>query len=174
MSIIDIIKKRKSVRSYTGELLSIALVGKVSNYIKQLSAPFGAKARIELVSTTMGEQPVKLGTYGVISGVNHFLALILEKDNPLAEIAGGYIFEQAVLYCTELGLGTCWLGATYNSKDFLQQILLEESEMLTIISPVGYKREKRRLLDSIMRAGAGSDNRKAFDTLFFKDSFEIQ
>lgn len=172
MSIIEIIKERKSVRSYTGELLRTEIADKLANYIKQLSAPFGVKARIELVSTNMGEQPVKLGTYGVISGANHFLGLIIEKNNPLAEISGGYIFEQAVLYCTELGLGTCWLGATFNSKDFLQQIQLEESETLTIISPVGYKREKRRLLDSIMRAGAGSDNRKAFETLFFKDDFE--
>lgn len=173
MSIIEIIKERKSVRSYTGELLSTERLEKVSNYIKQRSAPFGAKARIDLVSSDTGEQPVKLGTYGVISGANHFLALIIEKDHPLAEISGGYIFEQAILYCTDLDLGTCWLGGTFNSKEFLRQLQLEENEKLTIISPVGYKREKKRLLDSMMRAGAGSDHRKAFETLFFKNTFKI-
>lgn len=171
MSVVETIKERKSVRSYTGELISTDLIDNIRGYIKQLSAPFGAKARVELVGASMGENPVKLGTYGVISGANHFLALVL-KDEPMDTIGGGYIFEQAILYCTKLELGTCWLGATFKQSDFLSQIQLKDGERLSIISPIGYKREKRRLLDSIIRAGAGSDNRKPFESLFFNDNFE--
>ena len=172
MSIIETIKERNSVRSYSGERLSSDLITQIENYTKQLTAPFGAKARIELIDAKLGDEPVKLGTYGVISGASHFLALIIDKNDPMAETSGGYIFEQAILYCTALKLGTCWLGGTFSAKDFSKQIHLKENDKLTIISPVGYKREKKRLIDSIMRTGAGSNKRKAFETLFFDENFD--
>ncbi len=171
MSVIQLIKERKSVRSYTGESLTSEHSDKIKDCINQLIVPFGAKARIELIHTQVGNEPVKLGTYGVISGATSFLALIGE-ESPISELGAGYIFEQVVLYCTSLGLGTCWLGATFNSKDFLSQIKLENNEKLLIISPVGYKREKKTFLESIMRAGAGSDSRKPFNSLFFKGTFD--
>lgn len=171
MSIIEIIKERKSVRSYTDEPIKPEILSKLRTYISQLSAPFGVQARVELLDSKPNDQPIKLGTYGVISGANYFLALIID-DSPKAEIGAGYMFEQLILYCTELGLNTCWLGGTFNQSDFSRQIEFKDNERLVIISPVGYKREKRRLLESIMRAGAGSDNRKPFESLFFKDTFE--
>jgi len=90
----------------------------------------------------------------------------------MAEAGAGYMFEQVVLHCTELGLGTCWLGGTLKRDDFLKQVQLSGNEELIVISPVGYKREKRTLLESIMRAGAGSDKRKPFGSLFFNTTFE--
>lgn len=170
MSIIKLIESRKSVRSYSGELLSTEAIDEINTYIKNLTVPFGAEVRIELISAMMGDEPVKLGTYGVIRGASHFLALIV-KEGKLADVSGGYLLEQVVLYCTQLGLGTCWLGGTFKSKDFLEHIQLKENEKLPIICSIGYPREKRRLLDSIMRAGAGSDKRKAFEQLFFNKSF---
>lgn len=171
MSIVDQVKNRKAVRSYTSEPLSPEILDKLNTYIKKLSPPFDAELRVELVGTHMGDEPLKLGTYGVISGANYYLALITKKGE-MAEMAGGYLFEQVLLYCTELGLGTCWLGATFKSKDFLRHIRLNENEELTMISPIGYKREKKTILESIMRATVRSDNRKPFESLFFKDSFD--
>lgn len=171
MSIIELIKERKSVRSYTGEPLSKEHVDSINNYIESLNPPFGAKARIQLIQAKTGEQPIKLGTYGVISGATDFLLLIGEKGL-MAEVGASYLFEQIVLYCTELGLGTCWLGGTLKRDDFSKQVQLSGNEELIVISPVGYKRERRTLLESIMRAGAGSDKRKPFDSLFFNNTFE--
>lgn len=171
MPVIELIKERKSVRSYTGEPLSQEIINCINKYTRELSPPFGAAARIELISAQTDNQPTKLGTYGVISGATNFMLLIC-KDGFMSEVGAGYMFEQLVLYCTELGLGTCWLGGTLNRKDFLEQVTIEKDEKLTVISPVGYKKEKRRLIDSMMRAVAGSDNRKPFDSIFFKDNFD--
>lgn len=171
MSIIEIIKDRKSVRSFTGELVTPQQIESIKNYITSLKPPFGAKVRIELVSTQMGDQPVKLGTYGVISGATDFLVLINE-DSVIADISAGYIFEQLILHCTELGLGTCWLGGTVKRKDFTDLVGLQQGENLVAISPIGYKRKKRTFVESVMRAGAGSDNRKPFGALFFNGSLD--
>ncbi len=172
LSVIEIIQKRKSVRSFTGKSLNEELIHNIKRYINQLSAPFGAKARVEFISTDTGEQSVKLGTYGVIRGARHFLALLIE-EGPMAEVGAGYLFEELILYCTQLGLGTCWLGASFKAGDFLAQIDLRNNEKLVIISPVGYSKEKRTRIDSLMRMGAGSDRRKPFGSLFFKDSFTV-
>lgn len=170
MSVVKLIESRRSVRSYTGELLSAETITEINAYLKELSAPFGAEIRIELISAMMGDEPVKLGTYGVIRGASHFLALIV-KEGELADVSGGYVLEQVVLYCTQMELGTCWLGGTFKAKDFLEHIQLRENEKLPIICAIGYPAEKRRILDSIFRASAGSNNRKAFEQLFFNKSF---
>lgn len=171
MSITELIKERKSVRSYTGEPLNTVQIICLNQFIEQLAPPFGSKARVRLIKAETGGEPVKLGTYGVISGATDFLLLIGGKGL-MEELGAGYLFEQVLLYCTELGLGTCWLGGTLNRSDFAKQAQLADHESLIVISPVGYKRKKKTILESIMRAGAGSDKRKPFGSLFFKDTFE--
>jgi len=171
MSVIELIRKRKSVRSYTGEPLSETHVDAINKYIEQLTPPFEANVRVQLIRAKIDDQPIKLGTYGVISGATDFLLLICGKGL-MSEIGAGYMFEQIILYCTQLGLGTCWLGGTLKRNDFLKQVQLSENEELIVISPVGYKREKRTFVESIMRAGAGSDKRKPFGSLFFNRAFK--
>jgi hypothetical protein len=82
-------------------------------------------------------------------------------------VSAGYMFEQVILYCAELNLGSCWLGGTFNRRDFLKHIPIKNNQKMTIISPIGYPALKRSFLDSMMRAGAKSDNRKPFGELFF-------
>lgn len=171
MSIIENIRQRTSVRTYIGEPIHPELAEQIKRYIAGLQSPFGGKVRIELIQVDSGAEPVKLGTYGIISGAKDFLVLLYE-DAPLAAQSAAYMFEQVVLFCTSLGLGTCWIGATFKKSDFATQARAQENEQLRIISPVGYPTEKRRLLERIMRRGAGSDSRKAFEALFFNGNFD--
>ena len=172
MNIIKTIQKRRSVRTYTGEPLRDEHVAHIKQYISQLQAPFGIKARIELVRVNFNEKPVKLGTYGTIYGVSDIMALIYEKAF-FAETAAAYMFEQVILYCTDLGLGTCWL-ADFNSRiDLKKQIQLHPNEQLRIVSPVGYASDKKRFLEQyVIRADNLHASRKPFETLFFDKNFD--
>ncbi len=172
MNIVETIQKRHSVRTYTGEPLSSGHIAQIQQYIAQLQAPFGAKARIELIrANTAGEKSVKLGTYGYIKGASEYLALIYEEA-PFAETAAAYIFEQAVLFCTSLGLGTCWLGGSFSRNDFKKQVKLNPNEKLRIVSPVGYASDKMRFLEKyIVRADKNRVTRKPFGELFFDENF---
>lgn len=172
MLLEEVIKNRKSVRSYSGQVLKKEHVDSINQYIATLEQPFGGNARIELISTNSDNKVVKLGTYGVISDAKDFLTLVYEPG-PLAEQNAGYLFEQVVLFCTSLGLGTCWLGGTLKKSDFAKQIQIKKNEIFSIVSPVGYPGEKMRFLEKLMRAGAKSNNRKPFETLFFDNKFEI-
>jgi nitroreductase len=172
MKIIETIRKRRSVRTYTGEPLSEEHVAQVKQFVNQLQAPFGVKARIEMISTNASEKPIKLGTYGWIKNAAEYLALIYE-DAPFAETAAAYMFEEVILFCTDLGLGTCWLGGSFNRNDFKKQLQLKTNEVLRIVSPVGYAGDRKRFLEQyIVRADEKHSSRKPFGDLFFENNFD--
>jgi hypothetical protein len=172
MSITETIRQRRSVRSYTGEALRSEHVALIANHIAGLEAPFGAKVRIQPVHAAIGDsKPIKLGTYGWIGGAKDYLVLIYEEA-PLAEEGAAYLFEQVVLYCTGLGLGTCWLGGSFSRKDFGQQVELRPGEKLKIVSPVGYTNDKKRFVETyIVGAEKKHHTRKPFGTNFFYGNF---
>ena len=173
MTIIEAIKQRESVRNYTGQRLSAEQISKIEDFIKANKAPFGINARIEFICAKTEEKATKLGTYGFISGAADYLALIYE-DAPLADEGSAYLFEQVVLFCTQLGLGTCWLGGSFNRKDFKTQIALQENEKIRIVSPIGYKSDKTRFIDSLLKPKKVRNNpRKAFGAIFFDKDFSV-
>jgi nitroreductase len=172
MSITETIRQRRSVRSYTGEALSSEHVALIVNHIAGLEAPFGAKVRIRPVHAAIGDpKPIKLGTYGWISGAKDYLVLIYEEA-PLAIEGAAYLFEQVILYCTGLGLGTCWLGGAFSRKDFGRQVELSTGEKMKIVSPVGYATDKKRFFETyIVGADKNHRTRKPFGANFFYGNF---
>ena len=169
-SIIEQIKNRRSVRSYTGEPLSEEHKQLILNYIASLQAPFGVPTRINLIHTNTDSGKVKLGTYGFVGGASDFLTLVYE-ESPLADEGSAYLFEQVVLFCTELGLGTCWLGGSFSRKNFGNQLTLQPNEKLRIVSPVGYPSDKKRLWETISGSDKNHASRKPFGTYFFDNDF---
>jgi nitroreductase len=173
MKTIETIKKRRSVRTYTGEPLRNEHILQIKQYISQLQAPFGINARIEQINMHSDEKPIKLGTYGWIKGACNYMALIFE-DAPFAETAAAYMFEQTILFCTDLGLGTCWLGGSFSRSDFKKQIQLKENEKLRIVSPIGYASDRKRFLEKyIVGAEKNHSSRKPFGEIFFDKNFDI-
>jgi nitroreductase len=170
MSIIQSIEQRRSVRSYTGEPLKKEHADSITNYIASLTAPFGINARINLIHTHTGGERIKLGTYGYIGGASDYLTLVYEEA-PLAEEGAAYLFEQVILFCTGLGLGTCWLGGSFSRKDFAGQLSLKPEERLRIVSPVGYPDNKKRLVETLINAPGKHKSRKPFENLFFYKNF---
>lgn len=172
MNITESIRRRSSVRTYTGAPLSDVLTGMIKQYISHLRTPFGEKARVELIRTHTDGEKVKLGTYGWVKGAREYLALIHE-DSPFAETAAAYMFEELILYCTFLGLGTCWLGGSFSRTDFKKQLQLKPNERLKIVSPVGYiAGGKERFLEKyVVQAKKHHASRKPFGEIFFDGAF---
>lgn len=138
-----------------------------------LKGPFKGNFRLQLVDSAQAksENGIMLGTYGIIRNASLFLASSVQKgEKDLEEL--GYLFEKAVLYMTSLGLGTCWLGGTFTKGEFAKALALKPDEMLLIVSPVGYIADRQRMIEKVMRLGAGSHNRKEWKELFFQSSFD--
>ena len=172
MSIIESIQKRRSIRTYTGEPVDPATIQKVEKYISGLKSPFGIRCRIEILYENVGSEPIKLGTYGFIKGTSVFLALILEEGD-LAEEGASYMFEQVILYCTSLGLSTCWLGVSFNKNTFKKQLNLKSGEKLRIVSPLGYASDRKHLSLFLLFGSSKSYQRKPFTANFFDKQFGV-
>lgn len=169
MDILNIIKERRSVRSYNGELLTPEMEAKLIDAINSSTDPFGGKVTIRLNSFDL-KDGFKPSTYGFIKGATNFFLLGIASDEASA-LSAGFRFEEVVLKAWELGLGTCWIAATFKGSDFDQGDTWPEGEELKIICPVGVA-EKPRLLEKVGRKLMGSDNRKPFGDLFFTDDFK--
>lgn len=171
-SITEIIKMRHSVRTYENKRLSDDNIEKIESYLKEINNSkgiFGGEIRVNLVKQNDNDKESKLGTYGVIKGANYYLTAACDKSqNGLYDL--GYLFEKVVLYCTNLDLGTVWLGGTFNKGKFAKAIDLKDNEVLPIVSPVGIEAGQKSFIAKVF--GKNTNKRKEFGTLFFKDNFD--
>lgn len=165
-SVEDIVKARYSVRTYDDKAISLEKIDQIKNYMKTLNNPFSVKINFSILETKNLDNTKKLGTYGVIKGANNYIGATVEQGE-LALEALGYEFEKLVLYLTSLGLGTCWLGGTFDRSSFANALEVNEKELFPIISPFGYPGDKKRFADSLVRKIAKSDQRKSWNEIFF-------
>ena len=169
----EIIKSRHSVRTYENNELPKDVLNKVKTYIDEINNSkgiFGNKIRINLIEKNDKNKEIKLGTYGVIKGANYYLTAAYDKSDGKGLYDIGYLLEKVVLYCTDLGLGTVWLGGTFNKSKFAEVINLKDNESLSIVCPFGIEADKKTLVAKMF--GVNTNKRKDFTSLFFKDNFD--
>ena len=166
----DTIKKRVSVRSFESKDITAEEKQKLMECAANLTNPFGVEVRIHLVDRETSANGEKLGTYGIIKGAKTYLGVSSDHGECAPE-AIGYQFESMILYATYLGLGTVWIAGTLRRDEFKTAMGIKDEEIFAAISPVGYA-AKRRVKENIMRMSLKADQRKPWDQLFYKDTFE--
>ncbi len=166
------IRNRISVRTYDKKVIDEDTRNKIMEFADSLKNPLGPEVKFRLLDKNTSAKGEKLGTYGVIKGAKLYIGVTVpEHENALEAL--GYDFEKAVLYMESLGLGTCWLGGTFNRGAFAEAMQVEEGHIFPIVSPVGYPAAKMSLTEKIMRKGAKADQRLPWSELFYKDKFGI-
>lgn len=168
MNIIETIKERRSVRSFNGEGLTDSQKDGLLKAIDTSGSPFGGSLTIRLKKFDKKEG-YKPSTYGMIKGAEYFFLLGVGSDEASA-LTAGFQFEQVVLKAWQMGLGTCWIAATFRGSDFDKGESWPEGEELKIICPVGVG-AKPSVMDKITRLTLGSKNRKPSNELFFYGDF---
>ncbi len=168
MNLIEAIRERRSVRSYNGEGLTQAQIDELEKTVSDVESPFGGNMTIRLQSFDL-KDGFRPSTYGMIKGAVDFFLLGI-KDDKQSALTAGFKFEQVVLKAWQMGLGTCWIAATFKGTDFDRGESWPDGEELKIICPVGVA-AKQSLREKATRLALGSKNRKAFDKLFFSDNF---
>jgi hypothetical protein len=165
----DSIKKRFSCRTYKSGPIKESDQKKLKDFLlTNTQGPFGTPLRFELIDLAAKErEEIKtLGTYGFIKGANLFIVGAVTKGNWAMEDYG-YCMEKNILVATHLGLGTCWLGGTFNRSASASRINKRDDEVVPAITPVGYPNEKKSIKDIAIRFLAKSNSRKAWEELFF-------
>jgi len=166
-SVMDTIRSRRSVRTYTGEPLTEPQHAGIEAYLRELAQAYGVK----LALLKNEYQDRKFGTYGMIKNPPAYIAAACRRDKE-ALIQAGIALEKSVLRCTEMGLGTCWLGGSFKRGEFGAALTVEEGEMIPAVIPVGKAQGKERWLDGVVRYVAKSGQRKPYGELFFDGGFD--
>jgi hypothetical protein len=167
-SILPIIRARHSVRTY--QPFPVPEKDKTV-LLDTMQTVSGDGQRFAWFERPPGDTLVeRLGTYGVIKGAHTFLVGVLPKgakDNQDTAITFGWRFEQVILKATELGLGTCWLGGTFNPRTFAKDISLQADEQIVMVSPVGFAADSKHFIDEVTTQVADSSSRLPWDSIFF-------
>jgi nitroreductase len=133
MELIEAIRARHSVRTYSDMPIEAEKVAALKDAIGRINAQSGLN--IQLVLEEPRSFSSGLWKYGQFSGVKNYLVLAGPKGKD-AEEKIGYYGEELVLLAQTLGLNTCWVGLTY--KKIPGTFTLREGEMVHCVISLGY------------------------------------
>ena len=166
MNALEVIRQRRSVRTFDGRPLKPEDREKLLTFAAQVANPYNLPITWRILSAKESGL-----SSPVISGTDTFIAGKLRRL-PHAEEAFGFAFERFVLYAQSLGIGTTWIAGTMNRPAFERAMELEDGEVMPCVSPLGYPAAKLSLRESLMRKGVKADSRLDFDALFYDGGFD--
>ncbi len=166
--IMEIIRKRKSTRTYLNEQIEPnkkQIIIDLCNSID--SGLFAEKIKFYLIDKVSSDgEKTKVGSYGSIKNAPNFIIGTIEKSKFSYE-SYGYMLECIVLKATDIGLDTCWFGAFSQKK-----IKPNNNEIIPAACAIGIKAEKKAFKENLIQGAANSSNRKPFQELCFLDNIE--
>lgn len=163
--IIQLIRDRKSVRTFNGEPLSEEDVQKIKGSFAGLTTPFGVHVDCEF----MNAKEIGAGS-PVVVGTNDYVGFKVVSGSA-GELSCGYAIEKFCLEAESWGIGTVILAATIKRSPFEHAMNVRLGEVMPVVTPVGYPAAKRSMRESLMRAAIRSDERIPFSSLFFDSHF---
>lgn len=132
MTLKEAIATRHSVRKYIDKPLSQEQIIAIQSKIEECNTK--GNLHIQLIINEPKAFKGKMA-YGTFSGVSNYIALVGKKDSTLSERIG-YYGEQLVLLAQTLGLGSCWVGLTYNN--IRDAYVLDKDEKLCCLIAIGW------------------------------------
>lgn len=144
---LDLLCHRHSVRSYADTPLSEQVINKLRSEVSYINSH---EAGLNFQLCLGDDSPFRgVGrSYGMFKGVRNYLAAVIDPtfaggDGHTYERAG-FAAENFVIKCTELGLGSCFVGGTF-SKEHVSA-LLKVYEKIPFVVAFGLSEGKDTML----------------------------
>lgn len=116
--------------------------------LQEKIAGVNADSGLNITWLSDGAQALAGGkSYGMFRGVRALLVLKGGKNLPHLREKVGYYGEILVLEATALGLGTCWVGGTFDPKS----LAVPDGEELVCVVPVGNVSKDATFKEKLMR-----------------------
>lgn len=87
-------------------------------------------------------------SYGIFENPRNYLAIVVETSFPDALERAGYYAQQFVMKALSLGIGTCYVGGTYDSSKV--KVQMRPGEHLLFLVLFGYPADKERITARLM------------------------
>ena len=147
MTLTEAIDIRISRRAYNNKPLNETQIEVIQNSITTVNNKYNLS--IQLIVGN-GDAFSKLSkSYGMFSGVQNYIAMIgkTNDENVMEKI--GLAGEEIVLTATCTGLGTCWVGGTFDKKSC--KCKLSEDESIACIIPIGENPDAQTFKEKLIR-----------------------
>ena len=165
MNMMELIKTRRSVRTFDGRTVSTEDIKKLSAFMATIENPY--KIPVEFILLNAKEH----GLFSpVIAGENLYVAAKVARV-PHSEEAFGFSFEKMVLCAWSLGIGTTWIGGTLKRDLFEKAAEVKDNEGMYCVSPLGYPAEEMSKNEVKMRKRILANERLSATELFFNKDF---
>ena len=161
----EAVEKRISCRAYRNEKIDSDTLQRLSDYIAELNRESGLRFQI----CTTDSPTIKLSA-AMFDGDVYTYAVLVGGDDPITSEKVGYYGQKLVLYATRLGLGTCWVAGTYDSKSITAEV--SEGEKVWDVIPMGYAHDRTPAKQRVIRATIRKRDRKIEDFVESDMSFD--
>lgn len=142
----EVMEQRCSRRSYQKQPLSQEDIAFIQERIDKLNTAYGLKLCLEVEKPEVFAGLKK--SYGLFHNVQNYILLIGIEQDVYSKEKIGYAGEMLVLDLCERGLGTCWVGGSYDHE--LAAANLKEQETLYGVITVGYVKERRSVKENMI------------------------
>lgn len=169
MNIFDLMRSRRSCRSYqTKKLSKVDHKELMESVQKHLSEPkFSSKEiRFEYIST-----PIRV--WPVVNATEFLVAIAPKEYNRLAVMDVGRTLQKIVIDATRMGIATCWIGPGADHKSITSKLgerFNPEKDNIICICSIGYKSQYKPLFISIF--SKQTQKRLPIESLFY-DRYEM-
>lgn len=162
MDIIEAIKRRHSVRSFTKRPINDESITILKKCIADCNAK--GKLHLQLVTDEPRAFDCFLAHYGKFSGVRNYIAMVGHRGKGLDERIG-YYGERLVLLAQTLGLNTCWVGLSFTKAPGAWTV--GDGEKLVCLIAIGYGNtqgadHRSKSIDDVTVVKADGDTPKWF------------
>ena len=161
MTLQEAIELRRSRRKYLTTPIAPATIQSLEGLARECSV--AANARIELVWNNDSAWNGISRSYGMFSGVSNYAGLIAKKGDLAAVERLGYYGELLLLHAVALGLGTCWVGGSFDRKRC--PFLLAEDEMIYCAIAVGNTAEQNSKRENLIQRMTPRHSKSAEDMI---------
>ena len=141
MNFRSAIRRRISVRHYeTRPVPEEVLQSVVSSGESSMALDESIRIRFHLVreGRLVAERMTPLtGTKLLFGSAPHFI-IATSEERPLFMLNMGFRMEQIILFATQEGLGTCWVGGMFAEERISAFLGLGKGERVIALTPLGY------------------------------------
>lgn len=156
MTELQAIEKRISCRAYRDEKIAQDILAALEAKINEINQT--GNMHFILVNSDGDKTPYLQLASAMFAGKVHSYIILCGAEDPITAEKVGYFGEQIVLYATQLGLGTCWVGGTYDRASVTA--LIPEGGKIWDVIPLGYAAEKMPLKQKMIRTAIRAKDRK--------------
>jgi hypothetical protein len=159
----DALLRRRSRRLYEPRPIA-------SQVFKSLAAACDDFRPFDTARAVLAEEAEKvfkgiIGAYGKIRGAPLFIAFTGDTRDPHVHEKIGYAGEGVILEATALGLGTCWVGKSFDQGVASSFLSIGEHERVFAVTPAGYAAQEISFEERFLTGFGRTHKRKPLDEL---------